>query len=663
MNSRTNCYNSITALLGVGCSGAYLLNMLSKKHRIEAFEAGWSRFDDGFTYNIAARAPAVPDPLSSVAAHQPLPFPQFPPQWNGVVFALPYSITTPVQQTNPDFVIGNWTQGIMIGGSNEHIQGLFVNPSHELCNRWAGMLDDPAYRFREIFPHLEAMESFRAHTNPTTQTYNGEQFAPLDGPLSNGPFPINRGSNGVIQVMQTNPSSYSVNLARAIYNEFIGTHKFKMTPIIENNNSITYNSGVNLCVTTAPEYWVDRNRSRCSIARNYLNDTVMVPSTDPANSVDTPNPLPDNSGFYQANNGIFTGVNGHDFTLQSNTLIQRIVFETIPGVDNADGSYWMPHYYFRAIKWRNFKHPLKAVGIIVCDNNTDVNGVATGCPFGEGRFIPCDNAICTLGVLATPALLMQSGIGPEDVLENASIPCLFDQPNMGRYISNHNGSALRWDGDPNIWGITEPGKTNSHGYLPRADTGHNDNMRKFQYYSGHSPNGTYPWSMLLYDLHPKSTGWLEIEQPWEAINPLLKVKITPNYYSVQEDIDNLTNIIRRCGQAVLTRDPTAVFNVDLDLPDDELFKALMVPVPGVTGLNQQSHYVGSCGMGNDRRIHCVNKNFKLRGTCNVFVCDASSIPLDVDCDGNIFPIQNDGNTSRSVNTFSIVCSQKLLGNL
>lgn len=59
----------------------------------------------------------------------------------------------------------------------------------------------------------------------------------------------------------------------------------------------------------------------------------------------------------------------------------------------------------------------------------------------------------------------------------------------------------------------------------------------------------------------------------------------------------------------------------------------------------------------------MDKNFLLRGTSNVRVCDGSSTPLEKDGVGNVYPVQNDGNTARGINVFSIICAEQLLGSL
>ena len=164
----------------------------------------------------------------------------------------------------------------------------------------------------------------------------------------------------------------------------------------------------------------------------------------------------------------------------------------------------------------------------------------------------------------------------------------------------------------------------------------------------------------MYDLNAVSTGYIVTKQSLDTNGGLLDLEINPQFYTdpLKIDITNLCWIIRHVFNSIITTDPTAVFTIGNDafgLSDDQLFTRLMA-----SSFNQQQHFVGSCGMGNFQEIHCVTKEFLLRGTKNVMVCDASSTPLDIDKFGNVFPVQNDGNTTRTVNVLTSVFTEQLL---
>ena len=655
-------------IIGIGCSGSYLLNKLSLKYRVRAFEAGIDRRYDGFSFNLSLTAPLVHNPTDMVAPFNPA----YPPpsmggntQWTGLVNQLPYSVTTTSAPADPP-LIGPLTfvQGVMLGGSNEHIQGVYVNPSEFRCDEWASLLCDERWAFKNLFPKLEVTEEFRWHTAPTVQTYDGSTFAPFDGPSIGGSPPVNRGYSGVIQAVQYPASQFSYRLADAIYYHFhdkLRVESFRIEPVISDlppapssdGRSITavdpdksgistsFNSGVNACVTVSPETWLDRHRSRSSVARGYLKPSVqMISRTLPVKSI--------YSGVDIL--GPYDGINGYDFRLHLGVLIQRIVFKTKKGYPHAR-DYWLRNPHVHKVEPDAFVWPLRAIGVVYGSDPTDT------------IFVPLEKVICSSGTLATPVLLMQSGIGPAALLKSLQIPVLLDQPNVGKYFSNQTGVTMTWTGNAAVWGVQEVGTVNSNGYLPiKGQQGflEGPESRKFQYFSSVTATG---WSMSFYDLNSHSTGTVSAIKLGDTNNGLLKVAIDPNYYSDPTGIDiaNLCYIVREAAAAIIAKDPTAIFSfagtvVPYPFPaaDSVLFPII------IKAFTQQAHYVGGCGMSPDPQISVVDTNFKVRGTSNVYVCDASSFPLARDKVGNVFPVANDGNTSRGVMSFSIIFADQLL---
>ena len=650
------CHNckrkNVIGLIGIGCAGSYILNKLSEKYKVVAFEAGWDRRNDGFTYNLAGSAPSVHNKTDRFAPKRNPPVPNGASEWNGIFLELPYTKRTVTEPASTLIGPLNWTQGIMVGGSNEHIQGVFVKPSQSRCKWWMDITGDDIYKMNNLFPLLNNLINFRMTTTPTTETFDGLDYAPLDGPSLFGSKPVNRGYNGSVQVTQECPSEYSYSLAKAIYNKFHDDLKykcFKIVPIVENTKSKTYNSGVNVCVTVATERWIDQHRNRSSMARAFLNHSVMTNMTPSDPSI---------YGGY-TNNGVHKGYNSHNFNLKLNSLVTRIVFKTKKCYPHGK-EYWINNYNACDIKSDHFIKPLCAIGLVYCNQTNPCDKI----------FVKFTEVICSLGVLATPILLMQSGIGPSELLESLGIPVLFDQPNMGRHISNHCGTRIRWTGNETVWGGADVGTVNSNGYLPGPSGPNYKNRRKFQYYSGiNKVNGQTEWNMSLYDLNTKSTGWIEPVDSGgcpivDGDGTLLNLKIYPNVYSdhKHEDIHNLCWGVRQCAAAIVDADNTAVFttpNIPYPFPEDDdvLFPIL------ASNFTAQSHYVGSCGLGNDSNVHCVDTDYLLRGTKNVRVCDASSTPLEVECNGTvIYPVQNDGNTSTTTNVASVVFVKKMLEN-
>lgn len=638
---RCNPKREIT-VLGTGCSGAVIIFRASKKYHVEVYEAGVYRIDDGATYNLALPAPAVHSSLANVAAlkpafTEPLPAPAGPPlgpQWVSLTYSPVWNSTT--TPTYPSFIPvalrQNQSQASIFGGSFEHIQGLRVNPSPLRCKRWSRVLEDDRFSTKSIFATIIEDENFRMTTIPTSQTWDGSAFAPFSGPSALGSTPIHRGYNGVLQVSQSTPSLYAINLAQAMYDYYHnvkGNSSFTNQPIVATGReSTTFNSGINACITRATETYIDITRTRVTTARNFLNRSVIEPTV--------PHQPSGNPGF-TINPGPFRGINGHDILMYFGQTVTRIIFDT-KCRHYKEGQYWTPNFSADRVKAKKFRWPLRAIGI---STTTEA-------------FIPIkDTLVVSLGAYATPVLMMLSGIGPKDVLQSLGIPVLLDQPNMGKHIGNHYGCLVRWNGNATKWGGQASGTQNTHGYLGISEA---PKVRKFQFYSAVITPGQ-TWQLNLYNLTPISTGSLV---PTLGLNgKLLGVKVDTNYFDLQVDRDNLCEVARDVAKAIILWDPTATFvfpALPYPFPEDNnvLFLALMQQ------FTQQAHYVGSCGMGPDEKYHCVDSDFLLRGTENVYVCDAASTPLEVDKDGNTFPLQNDGNTTGALIPFAEIFSQQLL---
>lgn len=678
-SSSEDCQPSI-ALLGVGGAGSYLLNKLSNKYLIKAFEAGIDRRNDGFTYNLAIGGPSVHNQEDIVAVNTTYP-PANSFNWTGVSNTLPWARTTPVlvgTGTNCCLITsptgaptGTLYQGVMLGGTNETINGIYVNPSKDLCERWAHILDDKRYSFCNLFPKLENMENFRSHTPNTVQTWDGTTFQPLDGPSELGSDPIHRGYDGSLQIMQAAPSTFALSLSEAIYNYYVSKgYNFKQYPIVDDTCSVTINSGTNLGVTTALERGLDVHRTRTSTARSYLNNSVMqAEAADvPANIADggyATDDYANNGGV--VNKGPYVGINGHNFTLNLEKTIQRIVFETKAGYPAGD-VYWSPNF---TVNTKAFKKPLRAIGVEYVDNVTN-----------QRVFVSSNNVLVSLGTLATPIVLMQSGIGPKALLQSLSIPVLYDQPNMGKHITGHIGATLKWtSATGTTWGAVELGTEASQGFLP-GPTGSHYCGRKFEYNSFYevttgsvgpitvppTPLNSQIYAINLYDLFPKSTGYVTPTSGYQgntgATGGLLGVNVYANYYQDKkgDDIKNICYAARQIYAAVIAADPTAEFfwpgpNTIFAETDLVLWQALML------NFVTQPDFVGSCAMSPNKCFGCVDTNFLLRGTCNVYVCDTSATPLYVENKYCAYPVSNDGEIFSQINAFSAICAEQLLEKL
>ncbi|XP_034936857.1 glucose dehydrogenase [FAD, quinone]-like [Chelonus insularis] len=195
--------------------------------------------------------------------------------------------------------------------------------------------------------------------------------------------------------------------------------------------------------------------------------------------------------------------------------------------------------------------------------------------------------ILSAGAIGSPQLLMLSGIGPQEHLDELGIPVLSDlrvgdnlQDHVGlggltflvdepvtfkksrfqtlpvamEYIFNERGplsnpgieavafvnskyadKSIDW---PDVQFHFGPSSTNSDGgdYIKKAT-----NLRDTVYNTMYKPlEKAETWTILPLLLRPKSTGWIRLK----SRNPFVAPDINPNYFTHKEDIDILVDAIR-----------------------------------------------------------------------------------------------------------------------
>ncbi|KAF9477061.1 GMC oxidoreductase [Pholiota conissans] len=90
---------------------------------------------------------------------------------------------------------------------------------------------------------------------------------------------------------------------------------------------------------------------------------------------------------------------------------------------------------------------------IVLSNATDGSGnlYATGVEFAQNGAAPRvtvgvkKEVILAGGALGSPKVLMLSGVGPKDVLANASVPLLLELPGVGQHLQDHLTAGVVWN--------------------------------------------------------------------------------------------------------------------------------------------------------------------------------------------------------------------------
>jgi len=259
-------------------------------------------------------------------------------------------------------------------------------------------------------------------------------------------------------------------------------------------------------------------------------------------------------------------------------------------------------------------------------DKTRVTAIETADHLGTSA-ITADRVILSAGALESPALLMRSGIGPEDVLHRAGVACRIKAPGVGQNLMDHLLGA------GNLYATRKP--------LPPSKLQHSESMAYMQasgFSTGGQPEivvgcGVAPivsgsfsapapgqaYSLLFGVTHPTSRGELTITGP-EPDSPL---RIDPCYLQTEND--------RRLFRSALAAARAIGHHTEMDeWRDHEI-------LPGPLGTDDHCdafiakavithhHPSGTCRMGNDDHA-VVDSDLRLNGLDNLCIVDGSVLP-------------------------------------
>ena len=241
--------------------------------------------------------------------------------------------------------------------------------------------------------------------------------------------------------------------------------------------------------------------------------------------------------------------------------------------------------------------------------------------------IHADKIVLCAGSLESPALLMRSGIGPQDTLDAAGVACLIDTPDIGRNLQDH------------LLGAGNVYATRKH--LPPSKLQHSESMaymRADDFTANGQPEivvgcGVAPivserftapdagtaYSFLFGVTHPTSRGRLQISGP-DLADRLI---IDPAYLQTGRDRD----LFRKALEAARTighRDELSEWR-DRELQPGPLNSTAEIDEFIANAVITHHHPCGTCRMGKDDSA-VVDQDLRLKSLDNLYVVDASVIP-------------------------------------
>jgi choline dehydrogenase len=241
--------------------------------------------------------------------------------------------------------------------------------------------------------------------------------------------------------------------------------------------------------------------------------------------------------------------------------------------------------------------------------------------------------VLAAGTVGTPQLLMLSGIGPADHLEDLGIEVVADLPGVGANLYDHPMCGVVYESAQPV-----PPGTNNHGEVQGLlNTGIGEHGPDVQIMfvdiplradSLPGPDIEHGYAIMVSLMTPFSRGSLRLASMTPGAHPV----IDPRYYTDQRDLDIVVaglRIARDIGAAPAL----APWRRIEALPGPEVQAKENLHSYVRTNIRSYSHYAGTCAIGTDERS-VVNTNLHVHGISNLRVADASVMPSPISANTN-----------------------------
>ncbi|MEM2002591.1 MAG: GMC family oxidoreductase [Candidatus Methanomethylicaceae archaeon] len=264
---------------------------------------------------------------------------------------------------------------------------------------------------------------------------------------------------------------------------------------------------------------------------------------------------------------------------------------------------------------------------LIIDSNGECQGVKTT----RGDFFASIETVLACGAFDTPKLLMLSGIGPADHLQELGLPVLLDLPGVGQNLLDHIEGIVIWESQrPIPYGITQGWEaalfTRLDQRSPWPELMIHFGIIPFDMHTravGY-PTPLHGFSMTPNVTHPKSRGSIRLS----SLHPEAPPLIDPQYFTDPEghDLHLLVEGIRLARQ-IANQEPLRSWISREVAPgehvvrDDELAQYI------ARTANTVYHPAGTCRMGAaDDPLAVVDPQLRVLGIKRLRIADASIFP-------------------------------------
>jgi choline dehydrogenase len=241
--------------------------------------------------------------------------------------------------------------------------------------------------------------------------------------------------------------------------------------------------------------------------------------------------------------------------------------------------------------------------------------------------------VLAAGTVGTPQLLMLSGIGPAEHLQDHGIEVVADLPGVGANLYDHPMCGVVYESAQPV-----PHGTNNHGEVQGLlSTGIGEHGPDVQIMfvdvplradSLPGPDIEHGYSIMVSLMTPFSRGSLRLASMTPGAHPV----IDPGYYTDRRDVEIVVaglRIARDIGAAPAL----APWRGMEALPGPEVRAKEDLRSYVRINIRSYSHYAGTCAIGTDERS-VVGTDLHVHGVSNLRVADASVMPSPISANTN-----------------------------
>ena len=246
---------------------------------------------------------------------------------------------------------------------------------------------------------------------------------------------------------------------------------------------------------------------------------------------------------------------------------------------------------------------------------------------GEAFAVQCDRVVLSAGALKSPHILMLSGVGPRDQLEQHGISVVAESPGVGQNLFNHPMGSVSFRVNDNVrltanaealrFGLRVTSEPPSHPNDVMLHT-----LAIWNVMTGEMvPSGTARIACAL-EL-PDGSGWVRLQSADPAVQPSINYRYLHN----ENDMRRMREAVKLACD-ILESDAYRGISGGRIAPDDETLgsdDALDAWIRQTLGSSR--HVSGTCRIGPDGDAMAVtDQQCRVRGVEGLWVADSSIMP-------------------------------------